>query len=187
MKVLVVDDDNDFTSKQCAWLEKEGYDAVGVNWEREARNYLAENGEHITIALIDMYMEEEDSGLKLIRLIKKSYPWIVPVVITGRANFGDAARCMEEGCFSYIVKGETPPDMIRQIIRKVVEHHRFLTILPRLKSGAEELRVQLAELDKQMERTSCSLQRFEDEFPLLSSQNVSVVSGSDEEKSCDDK
>lgn len=177
MKILVVDDDNDFTSKQCAWLETEGYDAVGVNWEREARDYLAENGEDITIALIDMYMEEEDSGLRLVRLIRESYPWIVPIVITGHADFGDAARCMEEGCFSYIVKGETPPDMIRQIIRKAVEHHRFLTVLPRLKTGLEELRNAFAELvnsinsiNKNMERTLDSVRRLEDEFSIISEQ-----------------
>jgi len=173
MRILVVDDDSDFTTVQCEWLEKEGYDAIGVLSERDARKRLAENGEEIGIALIDMYMEAQDSGLKLIKLIGERYPEIVPIVITGHADFENAARCMEEGCFSYIVKGETPPNVIRQTIKKATEYYQWRVsysqlqnIMPRLKWGLEELR-------DGIEQISCTTQRIENELPLLDVQGGS--------------
>jgi DNA-binding NtrC family response regulator len=100
VKVLVIDDEEQYTNKQCKWLRSEGYDAAGVLSEAEARVFLAEKGESVDIALVDMYMETGDSGLKLIRLIRGEYAWIVPIVVTGYAEFSNAAECMEAGSFS---------------------------------------------------------------------------------------
>jgi len=179
VKILVVDDQEDFTRKQCDWLREEGYDAVGIYSEKEARDYLTEKGGDISIAIIDMYMESKDSGLKFIRLAKESYPWIVPIVMTGHADFENAAKCMEDGCFSYIVKGETPINMIRQTIRKAVEHHQLITALPRIRSGVEELNDQFKEFNKWINKMSFSIQRLEDELSLIITQKQDLESNPD--------
>jgi DNA-binding NtrC family response regulator len=194
MKILMVDDNRDFAAEQCEWLKEEGYRAIRAHSERDARKSLAENGEEIDVALIDMYMEAPDSGLKLIKLIGERYPQIVPIVITGHADFENAARCMEEGCFSYIVKGETPPNVIRQTIEKATEYYKLRVsyrqlwnTMPRLKQGLTTLRGQFAELTKTMKQVSDTLRRVEDELSLLRIPGKSAKSNPSEERDSDGK
>jgi DNA-binding NtrC family response regulator len=170
MIILIIDDNRDFTNKQCELLSNEGYGVTAAYSESEARECLNENGKDIGIALIDMYMESKDSGLKLVRLVKESYPWIVPIVITGYTDFEDAARCMEEGCFSYIMKEKISLDLFLQTIKKAVERHQFLTEIPRFKSGLAELRKQFVELTKKMNEMISTLGRIEDEISFVDTQ-----------------
>jgi len=164
--ILVVDDDQDFTRSQCDWLKTERYEVLAAFSEQEAKEILSKKGENICIALIDVYMEKKDSGITLVKHIRKLYPYIVPIVITGHAKFEDAAACMQEGCFSYIVKGETPSEKILIIIKSAIEHYRFLTALPRLRSGLDAAKKQLKEFHKKMEDLSSTLQRIADEILL---------------------
>jgi DNA-binding NtrC family response regulator len=171
MKILVVDDDREYADKQCEWLTNEGYAAAGVYSEQKARDYLADNGKDINLALIDMYIDTRVSGLNLIRLIREDYPWIVPIVVTAHADFSNAASCMEEGCFSYIVKGETPVGVIRQTIRKAQDYHRLLDAVPRIRRGLADLTKQLDQFTRSLETTtermSGLLRRLDDELSTV--------------------
>jgi DNA-binding NtrC family response regulator len=174
MKILVVDDDTSFTNKESEWLEIEGYQVIKAYSEVIARKILTEFNEIILVALIDMRMESEDSGLNLVKLIKARYPWIVTIIVTANGNLENAARCMENGCFSYIIKGETPPALIRQTLKKAIEQNRYIVSIPRLRAGLTELFIQFTDfslkMGKQIEQISNISQRIEDEFSLLEEQ-----------------
>ncbi len=77
-KILLADDDPDQIFQMGHHLKKWGYEVVAVESREEAERYLA--GECPDMAILDLMMEEEDSGFILAYRIKKCNPEI-PVII----------------------------------------------------------------------------------------------------------
>jgi len=77
--ILVADDDPDVLIILRHHLEKWGYEAITVDSRREAEQYLEVSSPHL--AILDLMMEEDDSGFILSYRIKKKDPEI-PVIIS---------------------------------------------------------------------------------------------------------
>ncbi len=77
--VLLVDDDPDQIFQVSLYLKKWGYEVVALESRKEAENYL--EGNCPDLAILDLMMEEEDSGFILSYRIKQCRPEI-PVIIT---------------------------------------------------------------------------------------------------------
>jgi len=77
--ILLADDDPDQIFLIRHQLEKWGYDVVAVESREEAERYL--EGACPDLAILDLMMEEEDSGFILSYRIKKCRPE-VPVIIS---------------------------------------------------------------------------------------------------------
>ena len=60
--------------------------------------------------------------MKLVGLISERYPSIVSIVVTGHGDFDNAIKCMQAGAFSYIMKGESPPGLITEMVKKAVAY-----------------------------------------------------------------
>jgi len=76
--ILLADDDPDQVFQVGHHLRKWGYEVVAVGSREEAERYLEE--ECPDLAILDLMMEEEDSGFILSYKIKKCKPQ-VPVII----------------------------------------------------------------------------------------------------------
>ncbi len=79
--VLVVDDDPDFLLQQKMWLEGAGYTVLTADTADDAER-LADN-EDIDIAVVDLMMEDVDSGFTLCYHIKKTKPDVPVIMVTG--------------------------------------------------------------------------------------------------------
>ena len=77
--ILVADDDPDVLFMLGHHLEKWGYEAVTVASRREAEKFLEVSSP--SLAIVDLMMEEEDSGFILSYRIKKKDP-AIPVIIS---------------------------------------------------------------------------------------------------------
>jgi len=77
--ILLADDDPDQLFLVRHHLERWGYDVVAVESRGEAEHYLESACPHL--AILDLMMEEEDSGFILSYRIKKCRPE-VPVIIS---------------------------------------------------------------------------------------------------------
>jgi two-component system, OmpR family, response regulator len=77
--ILLADDDPDVIFQMKHHLEGWGYEVVAVDSREEAERYL--QNECPDLAIIDLMMEEEDSGFILSYRIKKCRPE-VPVIIS---------------------------------------------------------------------------------------------------------
>lgn len=77
--ILLADDDPDQVFLVMHHLEKWGYEVVAVESREEAERYL--EGACPDLAILDLMMEEEDSGFILSYRIKKCRPE-VPVIIS---------------------------------------------------------------------------------------------------------
>lgn len=77
--ILLADDDPDVIFQVKHYLERWGYEVVAVDSREEAERYL--EGACPDLAILDLMMEEEDSGFILSYRIKKCRPE-VPVIIS---------------------------------------------------------------------------------------------------------
>lgn len=77
--ILLVDDDPDQIFQVGHYLKKWGFDVVTAGSRVEAERYLDKNCPNL--AILDLMMEEEDSGFILSYRIKQNHPEI-PVIIS---------------------------------------------------------------------------------------------------------
>ncbi|MFH0757402.1 MAG: response regulator [Bacteroidota bacterium] len=81
--VLLVDDDPDQIFQVSLYLKKWGYEVVALESRREAEHYL--EGNCPDLAIVDLMMEEEDSGFILSYRIKQCHPEIPVIIATAVA------------------------------------------------------------------------------------------------------
>jgi CheY-like chemotaxis protein len=78
--VLVVDDDIDFITQQQLQLEASGFTVVTAMSEDEARELLAQTKPDV--AILDLMMENTDTGFTLCHKIKRLYPETPVIMVT---------------------------------------------------------------------------------------------------------
>lgn len=79
-KILVVDDDIDLLEQVKAVLEAAGYQVMAAESEKEAEQLL--ENERPALAVLDLMMENQDSGFVLSYKIKKKDPTIPVIIVT---------------------------------------------------------------------------------------------------------
>jgi len=125
MQILLADDNRDFCDTTAAVLETEGHDVVCAYSEANAVSLLRDGGHKFDIAVLDMYMEQDDSGLRLIKVIADENPSVVPIILTGRQKVRDAVASMKAGAFDYVEKGGTEQvDLLTIAIKKATRFRR---------------------------------------------------------------
>jgi len=77
-KVLIVDDDPDCLFQLKSNFESFGFMVATAESQKEGEEYISQN--RPDLAMVDLMMEQEDSGFILSYKIKKKYP-DVPVII----------------------------------------------------------------------------------------------------------
>ena len=77
-KILVIDDDIDYLIQMKSHIEHFGFEAVTRNSQKEGEEYILTNKPDLII--VDLMMEDMDSGFVLCYKIKKKYPDL-PVII----------------------------------------------------------------------------------------------------------
>ncbi|HBF35632.1 TPA: response regulator [Candidatus Sumerlaeota bacterium] len=84
IKVLIVDDDQDFRMQARLQLEADGHKVVEAENTEIARQLLVD--EKPDIAIVDLMMDEVDAGFTLCYQMKKTYPNMPIILATGAAS-----------------------------------------------------------------------------------------------------
>jgi len=100
-KVLFVDDEGDFLETLMKRMKKRGVEVSGVNSGEEALELLDESRPDVVV--LDLKMPGMD-GIETLREIKKRYPLVEVIMLTGHANVEVAIEGMELGAFDYLMK-----------------------------------------------------------------------------------
>ncbi len=77
-KILIVDDDTDYLFQLRIALEGMGFDVITADTMKEAENIIEKTKPDL--AILDLMMEQQDTGFILCHKIKNKYP-DVPVII----------------------------------------------------------------------------------------------------------
>jgi two-component system, NtrC family, response regulator len=103
--ILIIDDDIAIRTSLSLLLKKEGFTVGSVGTPTEALDFLRENEPQLV--LLDMNFSNEttgDDGLKMLSQIKKRYPSVSVILITGWATIDLAVKGMKLGASDFIAK-----------------------------------------------------------------------------------
>jgi DNA-binding NtrC family response regulator len=101
LRVLIVDDEEELVSTLVERLEIRGIHAHGVMAGKEALRCL--ENKVFDVVLLDVKMPEI-GGLQVIQEIKKQWPNLEVILLTGHGSDEDAKKGIELGAFEYIIK-----------------------------------------------------------------------------------
>jgi DNA-binding NtrC family response regulator len=131
-KVLFVDDEIDFLETLMKRMKKRGVDLDGVGSGEEALKFLHE--QPVDVVLLDVKMPGMD-GIQTLREIKKRFPLVEVVMLTGHANVEAAIEGMELGAFDYLMK----PMAIDELLFKLQDAHQRKSLHERKIRKKEEM------------------------------------------------
>ncbi len=100
-KILVVDDDPIILESLCEFFRLEGYQAQGTADGQQALDLLAK--ETFNLVISDVNMPGSD-GFDLLCLIKKQFPELVVILITGYGSISRAVEAIKLGAHDYLTK-----------------------------------------------------------------------------------
>ncbi len=101
LKLLLVDDELEFLEPMKARLERRGVACTTAPSGEEALRLLAESVPHC--AVVDVKMPGMD-GLELLRQVRRRYPQVAVILLTGHASVELGVQGMELGAFEYLLK-----------------------------------------------------------------------------------
>jgi DNA-binding NtrC family response regulator len=120
-RVLLVDDETDFLETLVKRLQKRNTAVAGVQSGTEALDLLER--EDFDVVVLDVRMPGMD-GIETLREIRKRFPLVEVVLLTGHANMEVAVEGMEIGAFDYLMK----PIDLDELLYKVQDAHKKKTI-----------------------------------------------------------
>ena len=121
-RILVVDDEEIVCLSCQRILSEEGYDVQTRLSGPEALKLLAE--EPFDLAIVDLKMPGMD-GLEVLQAIKRDYPHVPVIMITGYATVESAVEAMKSGALDYLPKPFTP-DEVAVVVKKALEARSML-------------------------------------------------------------
>jgi DNA-binding NtrC family response regulator len=114
LKMMVVDDEERFLATTRKLLEKKGFDVQTATSGSEALEMLRASPVHVVI--LDVKMPGMD-GVATLREIKRQFPMIEVIMLTGHATVESAIDGLKSGAVDYLMK----PADIDEIIDKATE------------------------------------------------------------------
>lgn len=99
--ILIVDDEE----KLCRYLKKEflrkGYAAYEAQCKKDALEILG--NELVDVVLLDIVLQDEN-GLDVLREVRRDYPSVHVIMLTGNATVETAIESMKLGAYDYLTK-----------------------------------------------------------------------------------
>ncbi|MEW6348321.1 MAG: response regulator [Thermodesulfobacteriota bacterium] len=125
IRVLIVDDEEDFVETVVKRLKDRGLDAVGAGGGLEALQ-LCESRE-FDVVVLDVKMPRMD-GIATLKELKKKSPLTEVIMLTGHGSVDSGVKGLQLGAYNYIMKPTPLDELLKQISqayeRKVIEMER---------------------------------------------------------------
>ncbi len=100
-RILLIDDDKNFTKIFSEVLNGEGYDTIVAHTGSEALEILEDN--FFAILIIDIRLPDMD-GIELISKINKTDPDMRKIILTGNPSMDNVQRALKMGAHEYLIK-----------------------------------------------------------------------------------
>jgi two-component system, OmpR family, response regulator len=112
IRLLVVDDEQDFVKLFLKRFERRGFSAFGVHSGQKALEFLSKN--EIDIVVLDVKMPGMD-GLETLKEIKKRFPSVEVIMLTGHGSVESGIQGMIHGAYDYVMKPFRIEDLAERI------------------------------------------------------------------------
>lgn len=114
LKVLLVDDEEEFVTTLAERLQLREIETVIATDGDDALRII--NAERLPVVVLDVMMPGL-GGLDVLQQIKRKYPEIQVILLTGRGSTNNGIKGMRLGAFDYMMK----PVKIEDLIQKMNE------------------------------------------------------------------
>jgi DNA-binding NtrC family response regulator len=114
IKIMLVDDEERFLFTTKKLLAKKGYDVLTAISGMEALEILKHKTVHVVI--LDVKMPGMD-GIAVLKEIKKIFPMIEVIMLTGHATVESAIEGLKSGATDYLMK----PTGVEELLEKTME------------------------------------------------------------------
>ena len=114
LKIMLVDDEERFLTTTQKVLARKGYNVLTAGGGQEALQILSSQALHVVI--LDVKMPGMD-GVTTLKEIKKLFPLVEVIMLTGNATVESAIDGLKSGAFDYLMK----PCDIDELIQKAKE------------------------------------------------------------------
>ena len=111
MTLLLVDDEERFLSTSKILLEKRGITTITSSSGQDALNVLEDR--RVDVVILDVKMPGMD-GVQVLREIKRRFPLIEVIMLTGHASVESAVEGLKLGAFDYVMKPCDVPDLVEK-------------------------------------------------------------------------
>ena len=112
IRVLLVDDEKDFTETLAQRLEVRGFDIKTCFSGDEALDMIQKH--EFDVIVLDVLMPGQD-GIETLREIKNLKPLIHVIMLTGNATVETAIEGMKLGAYDYLIKPTKTEDLLEKI------------------------------------------------------------------------
>lgn len=127
-KILFVDDERDVTKAMRRVLSREPFDVMTANTIEEAQSML--EAHEFDVVVSDEDMDGGMSGSKFLAQIRKERPFIVRILLTGRASLDTAIQAVNQGgIFRFLQKPCDNQELIASL-HEAIEQHRARVLHP---------------------------------------------------------
>jgi len=116
VKILLVDDDQDFLSVIKKRLAKRGYAVQTVSIGLEVFEKL--QAQNIQVVVLDIKMPGMN-GIEVLKEIKMRFPLVQVIMLTGVPTVGCAVDSLKLGALNYLIK----PVDFEELLQKIKEAH----------------------------------------------------------------
>lgn len=113
-RILVVDDERDFNETIVKRLKRRGFHAETALSGAAALEILAR--EVFDVALLDIMMPGMD-GIEVLREVKRRYPGVEVILLTGHASVESGVQGMSMGANAYLIKPVDFEELLGAIIQ----------------------------------------------------------------------
>jgi DNA-binding NtrC family response regulator len=114
--ILFVDDETAFLGAMKKRLEKREFIVNTAVSGMEALDFLEDEYSAVEVVILDVKMPGMD-GIEVLSAIKRKFPMIEVIMLTGHATVSSAIEGMKRGAFDYLMK----PADIDHFTRKIME------------------------------------------------------------------
>jgi len=116
MNILLVDDDQNFLSVAKKRLAKRGHTVQTASNGTEVFEKLQAQGIHVVVLDVKM---PGISGIEILKEIKKNFPLVQVIMLTGVPTVGCAEDSLKLGALNYLIK----PVDFEELLQKIKEAH----------------------------------------------------------------
>lgn len=112
LKVLLVDDEQEFVETLADRLQMRDLEASTAHNGEEALSVV--KGEEPDVIVLDLKMPGID-GIEVLRRVKKAYPKVEVIILTGHGSEKDEEEARSLGAFDYVKKPADLDTLVSQI------------------------------------------------------------------------
>ena len=126
-KILLVDDEPDVRAAIERRLTREGFEVEMADSAAAAGEKIRGAEPFYDVIIADMVMENEQSGLEVLKAAFARDIFAEIIVLTAYGNVQNAVECMKRGAFDYLEKNIPGVDVLELLVLKIqnaLEHRR---------------------------------------------------------------